>query len=45
MSGLLLDTIRTEREKLNSLRQSGRIGDNVHRILERELDLTESRLV
>ena len=41
---LLLDTIRMEREKLNSLRQSGRIGDNVHRTLERELDLSESRL-
>ncbi len=44
MSLLMLETIRTEREKLNSLRQSGRIGDNVHRTLERELDLSESRL-
>jgi CPA1 family monovalent cation:H+ antiporter len=41
---LLLDTIRTEREKLNSLRENGRIGDSVHRTLEHELDLSESRL-
>jgi len=41
---VLLETIRTEREKLNSLRQSGRIGDDVHRTLEHELDLSESRL-
>lgn len=41
---LLLDTIRREREELNLLRASGRIGDGVHRTLEHELDLTESRL-
>jgi len=41
---LLLETIRREREELNLLRASGRIGDGVHRTLERELDLTESRL-
>lgn len=41
---VMLETIRAEREKLNSLRQSGRVGDSVHRSLERELDLTESRL-
>lgn len=41
---LLLDTIRREREELNLLRANGRIGDSVHRTLERELDLTESRL-
>ncbi len=41
---LLLETIRREREELNLLRASGRIGDNVHRTLERELDLSESRL-
>jgi CPA1 family monovalent cation:H+ antiporter len=42
--GLLLETIRREREELNLLRATGRIGDGVHRSLERELDLSESRL-
>jgi CPA1 family monovalent cation:H+ antiporter len=41
---LLLDTIRREREELNLLRADGRIGDSIHRTLERELDLSESRL-
>ena len=41
---LLLDTIRREREELNLLRASGRIGDSIHRSLEHELDLSESRL-
>jgi Na+/H+ antiporter len=41
---VLLDTIRREREELNLLRAHGRIADNVHRTLERELDLSESRL-
>jgi CPA1 family monovalent cation:H+ antiporter len=44
MAGVMLDTIRRERDELNSLRASGRIGDSVHRTLERELDLSESRL-
>jgi hypothetical protein len=44
MEQLLLDTVRRQREELNSLRESGRIGDAVHRNLERELDLSESRL-
>ncbi|WP_243648274.1 Na+/H+ antiporter [Acidipila rosea] len=44
MSNLLLDTIRREREELNLLRAHGRIGDSVHRSLERELDLSEIRL-
>lgn len=44
MEGLLLDTVRRQRDELNSLRESGRIGDLVHRNLERELDLSESRL-
>jgi len=43
-SQMLLDTIRREREELNLLRANGRIADNVHRVLERELDLSESRL-
>jgi hypothetical protein len=41
---LLLETIRRERDELNLLRANGRIGDSVHRNLERELDLGESRL-
>ncbi len=44
LGGLLLETIRRERQELNLLRQTGRIGDSVHRNLERELDLSESRL-
>ena len=44
MGRILLDTIRSEREQLNLLRARGRIGDNVHRTLQRELDLSESRL-
>jgi monovalent cation/hydrogen antiporter len=41
---LLLETIRRQREELNLLRANGRIGDNVHRDLEREFDLKESLL-
>ena len=44
LNHLLLETIRREREELNLLRANGRIGDGVHRNLERELDLSESRL-
>lgn len=44
VGGVMLDTIRREREELNLLRANGRIGDSVHRSLERELDLSESRL-
>src|SRR5205823_5894468 len=44
MGGVLLDTIRRERQQLNVLRETGRIGDSVHRMLERELDLSESKL-
>jgi len=44
MEGLLLDTVRRQRDELNSLRENGRVGDAVHRSLERELDLSESRL-
>lgn len=42
---LLLATYRRQREELNELRGSERIGDTVYRTLERELDLGESRLV
>lgn len=41
---LLLSTFRKQREELNTLRGQGRIGDNVYRTLERELDLGESQL-
>lgn len=44
MEHLMLDTVRRQRDELNSLRENGRIGDLVHRNLERELDLSESRL-
>ena len=44
MSQVMLDTIRRERDELNALRENGRIGDTVHRSLQRELDLSESRL-
>jgi len=44
MEQLMLDTVRRQRDELNTLRESGRIGDTVHRNLERELDLNESRL-
>jgi len=44
MAHVLLDTVRRQRDELNLLRDSGRIGDGVHRSLERELDLSESRL-
>jgi len=44
MEQLLLDTVRRQRDELNTLRENGRIGDGVHRSLERELDLSESRL-
>lgn len=43
MNHLLLEALRREREELNVLRGNGRIGDIVHRNLERELDLSESR--
>jgi monovalent cation/hydrogen antiporter len=41
---LLLETIRRQREELSLLQANGRIGDNVHHNLERELDLKESLL-
>jgi len=44
MGQLLLDTVRRQRDELNMLRESGRVGDSVHLTLERELDLSESRL-
>jgi CPA1 family monovalent cation:H+ antiporter len=44
IAGIMLDTIRRERQQLHVLRETGRIGDSVHRALEHELDLSESRL-
>lgn len=44
MESLMLDTVRRQRDELNSLRENGRIGDVVHRNIERELDLSESKL-
>ncbi|HEY3703418.1 MAG TPA: Na+/H+ antiporter [Terracidiphilus sp.] len=44
MERVLLDTIRRERAELSQLRANGRIGDGLYRDLERELDLSESRL-
>lgn len=41
---VMLQTVQREREELIALRNSGRIGDAVRRTLERELDLSESRL-
>ncbi len=43
-SSILRDAVRAEREELTKLRNEGRIGDGLHRTLERELDLSESRL-
>ena len=41
---ILRGNLRIKRDALNQLRDEGRIGDTLHRSLERELDLTESRL-
>ncbi len=43
-SSILRVAVSAEREKLNLLRDEGQIGDTLHRTLERELDLSESRL-
>ncbi|WP_419806148.1 Na+/H+ antiporter [Terriglobus sp.] len=42
---ILQDTTTVEREALLHLRDEGRIGDQLHRTLERELDLNQSRLM
>ena len=44
MNHVLLETIRRERVELNLLHAKGRLADSLHRKLERELDLSESRL-
>lgn len=45
IEGVLLEAVQVERQELIRLRDSGRIGDETYRALERELDLSESRLV
>lgn len=42
--GLSLEALRVERETAIRLRDEGRISDEVLRLLERELDLTEARM-
>jgi CPA1 family monovalent cation:H+ antiporter len=44
MSTVMLETIQAEREQLIELREAGRVDESVYRTLERELDLSESRL-
>jgi monovalent cation/hydrogen antiporter len=41
---LMLQSLRRQRAELEQLRDSGRIGDATHRVLERELDFGESQL-
>ena len=41
---ILLEAYRAERDKLVDLRATSRGGNGVYRVLERELDLVESRL-
>lgn len=43
--GLSLEALRVERETAIQLRNEGRINDTVLRRIERELDLSESRLI
>ena len=43
LRGIARDTVHVERQTLISLRDEGKIGDEVLRRLERELDLTETR--
>jgi Na+/H+ antiporter len=43
LRSILEDALQTERRTLISLRDSGRIGDDVLRTMERELDLAETR--
>lgn len=43
-TNLLRETVQVERDRLTELRDAGQISDTLHRTLERELDLSESRL-
>ena len=44
MFTVLLETVQAEREELIRLRETGRVDESIYRTLERELDLSESRL-
>jgi len=44
MSTVMLETVQAEREQLIELRETGRVDESIYRTLERELDLSESRL-
>ena len=44
MAHVMLDTLRVERQELLELREGGRVDETIYRTLERELDLSESRL-
>jgi CPA1 family monovalent cation:H+ antiporter len=44
MATVMLETVQAEREQLIELRDTGRVDASVYRTLERELDLSESRL-
>ncbi|MGI4757342.1 MAG: Na+/H+ antiporter [Janthinobacterium lividum] len=43
MANVMLETVRIEREELIGMRESGQVDDRIYRLLERELDLSESR--
>ena len=43
MLNVMLETVQAEREELLGLRDDGRIDESIYRLLERELDLSESR--
>ncbi len=42
---IMLELVTQERQTLNRMRDEGTIGDALHRSIERELDLSESRLL
>jgi Na+/H+ antiporter len=44
MSTIMLETVQAERAQLIELRDGGRVDETIYRTLERELDLTESKL-
>ena len=44
MATIMLETVQAERGQLIELRDSGRVDETIYRTLERELDLTESKL-
>jgi CPA1 family monovalent cation:H+ antiporter len=44
MATIMLETVQAERAQLIELRDGGRVDETIYRTLERELDLTESKL-